>query len=393
MTSDAVLHVAAVGDPTVPPIPHAHAVRSEGTVVAIARDDHAYASVHERATRLAFAERIAAIKGLDFRGAYVAGEAYQQPVYFVPNDTLADMREAQALGITGPHDLFGGVVPYPFVLTKAITHPLVHADAARPAGWSNDFAAHVAGAVLTGFTAFSREDARAAGCALLRLGAVRVKPVRATGGRGQHVVGDADALLRCLDDMDDAELATHGVVLEENLTDPVTFSVGQVVVGGLTATYHGTQCLTRDRHGEPVYGGSDLWLVRGGFDALLATRPPFDVRLAIDQARLYHDAVVDCFPGFFTSRLNYDVARGRGPLGQWRSGVLEQSWRVGGATGAELAALELFHRHPERDRVHVRCVEVHGDPGVLPPDAVIYYQGEVPNVGMLTKYTRIDPPC
>ncbi|WP_369335873.1 hypothetical protein [Halomonas sp. ND22Bw] len=41
----------------------------------------------------------------------------------------------------------------------------------------------------------------------------------------------------------------------------------------------------------------------------------------------------------------------------------------------------------------MRCVEVHGDPGVLPPDAVIYYQGEVPNVGMLTKYTRIDPPC
>jgi len=363
-----------------------------GSVVAMARDPHAYASVHERATRAAFAERIAALKGLAYRGDHDASQPYDRPLYFVPSDTIADMQEAHALGITGPHDLFGGVVPHPFVLTKAITHPLVHADAARPVGWSDDFAAHVAGAVLTGFTAFSREDARAAGCALLRLGAVRVKPVRATGGRGQQVVADAAALMRCLAPMPDAELAEHGVVLEENLVDPVTFSIGQVVVGGLTVTYHGTQRLTPDLRGDQVYGGSDLWLVRGGFDALLATRPPFDIRLAIDQARLYHDAVTECFAGFFTSRLNYDVARGRGPLGQWRSGVLEQSWRVGGATGAELAALELFHEDPGRGRAHVRCIEVYGNAD-LPQDAAIYYRGEVPGIGMLTKYTVTDPAC
>lgn len=388
----AAIFVATPGGPFVP-ASDALAAQRTGSVVVMSRDDTAYASVHERATRMAFAERIAALKGLDFRGEYAPGERYERPLYFVPSDTLADAQEAQALGITGPHDLFGGVVPHPFVLTKAITHPLVQTNAARPAGWSDEFAAHVAGAVLTGFTAFSLADARAAGGALLRLGAVRVKPVRATGGRGQVVVTDTDALLRCLDAMAQDELSAHGVVLEENLTDPVTFSIGQVVVGGFTATYHGTQCLTQDRRGQAVYGGSDLWLVRGGFDTLLATRPPFDVRLAIDQARLYHDAVAECFAGFFTSRLNYDVARGRGPLGQWRSGVLEQSWRVGGATGAELAALEFFHRHPERDRVHVRCVEVHGDVPALPPDAAVYYQGEVPNVGMLTKYTLIDPAC
>jgi hypothetical protein len=374
------------------PAPVSAASVAPGSVVAMARDPRAYASVHERATRAAFAQRIAALKGLAYRGEHDPAQPYDRPVYFVPSDTLADVQEAHALGITGPHDLFGGVVPHPFVLTKAITHPLVHADAARPAGWSDDFAAHVAGAVLTGFTAFSLEDARAAGCALLRLGAVRVKPVRATGGRGQQVVGVAAELMHCLESMADAELAEHGVVLEENLVDPVTFSIGQVLVGGLTVTYHGTQRLTSDPRGEQVYGGSDLWLVRGGFDALLATRPPFDVRLAIDQARLYHDAVVECFPGFFTSRLNYDVARGRGPLGQWRSGVLEQSWRVGGATGAELTALELFRGQPDRDRAHVRCVEVYGDADI-PQDAAIYYRGEVPEVGLLTKYTLTDPAC
>ena len=389
MTRDALL-VADAGPPIAP---DACVTQNSGSVVALSLDERAYASVHECATRLAFAERIAALKGLAFHGKYSAASSYERPVYFVPSDTIASAHQAHALGITGPHDLFGGVVPHPFVSTKAITHPLVHPDAACPRGWSQAFAAHVAGAVLTGFTAFSREDARAAGGALLRLGAVRVKPVRETGGRGQQVVTDVQTLSQCLAAMDEAELNAHGLVLEENLADPVTFSIGQVVVGGLTATYHGTQCLTRDRRGHAVYGGSDLWLVRGGFDALLATRPPFDVRLAIDQARLYHDAVGECFPGFFTSRLNYDVARGRGPLGQWRSGVLEQSWRVGGATGAELAALELFHHHPERDRVHARCVEVHGDPAPLPPQAQVYFQGEVPDVGWLTKYTLIDSAC
>ena len=391
MSPPAILAAPAVSASSPSMAPGAKPTAS-GSVVAMARDALNYASVHERATRAAFAARIAALKGLDYRGEHDPAAAYDRPLYFVPSDTIADTQEAQALGITGPHDLFGGVVPHPFVLTKAITHPLVHAHAARPAGWSDDFASHVAGAVLTGFTAFSREDARAAGCALLRLGAVRVKPVRATGGRGQQVVTDATELMRCLEPMPDAELAEHGIVLEENLVDPVTFSIGQVVVGGLTVTYHGTQRLTPDHRGEPVYGGSDLWLVRGGFDALLATRPPFDVRLAIDQARLYHDAVAECFAGFFTSRLNYDVARGRGPLGQWRSGVLEQSWRVGGATGAELAALELFRDQPERDRAHVRCVEVYGD-AELPADAALYYRGDVPDIGLLTKYTVTDPAC
>ena len=65
-----------------------------------------------------------------------------------------------------------------------------------------------------------------------------------------------------------AELARDGLVLEENLVDVTTHSVGQVRVAELVASYHGTQRLTSDNHGEQVYGGSDLLVVRGGFDAL-----------------------------------------------------------------------------------------------------------------------------
>ena len=67
-------------------------------------------------------------------------------------------------------DLFGGVVPQPFVETKAITHPLVRPDAVAPVGWSRDFGTQVKGSVLAGYSAFSLEDARDAGRRLLHEG-------------------------------------------------------------------------------------------------------------------------------------------------------------------------------------------------------------------------------
>lgn len=365
------------------------ALMHPGGVVAWGISDRNYAAAHECATREGFARRLAAIKNFDYAGVHAGGREYPMPTYFVPSDTLGSA-QAQAVGIDGVHDLFGGVVPDPFIATKAITHPVFDAHAARPEGWNPEFGERVAGAVLTGFSAFSLDDARRAGRSLLGAGAVRVKPVRATGGRGQMVARDAHALDDCLDAMDSAEIALHGVVLEENLASPDTFSVGQIVVDRHIVTYHGTQRMTRDSRGEEVYGGSDLTLVRGGFDALLAIGLPAELRLAIDQARLYHDAVIGCFPGFFTSRTNYDIARGRGAMGQWRSGVLEQSWRVGGATGAELAALELFCNEPDRQMVRVSCFERHGDFD-LPAGAGIYYSGVDPQVGRLTKYTLIEP--
>jgi hypothetical protein len=98
--------------------------------------------------------------------------------------------------------------------------------------------------------------------------------------------------------MDEADIAAHGLVIEENLERPATYSVGQVIVERMVVSYYGQQRLTRDGAGEEVYGGSDLTLVRGDFEALLADAglsPP--LRHAIDQARRYHRAVVDCYPG------------------------------------------------------------------------------------------------
>lgn len=346
-----------------------------------------HASLHEQETRAAIARRVAVLKGCPFIEE-IPQALWTKRTYLVPSDTLV-APAVQRLNLFGEDDLLGGVVPYAFVATKAISHPLVSAEAAAPEGWSPHLASLLDSAVLPGYAAFSRQDAQDAAEKLLALGPVRVKPVGETGGRGQTVVRDVAALTTCLTVLDNAGLLEQGVVLEHNLTQVDTLSVGQVRVAGTLASYYGTQLLTPDNRGALAYGGSDLVVVRGDFHALLATLPPGPFRKAVDQALAYDAAVRSCFPGFFASRINYDVAQGLDAQGQWRSGVLEQSWRIGGATGAEVAALEAFHADPRLRSVRASGTEKYGPLEPVPPSATMYFQGEDPEVGLLTKYALV----
>ena len=379
-------------------LPSAHSVQSPsdvraaadraGCVVALTADHRRYDSDHEHATRAEAARRLAMLKGVAFRGEYKRNAPREAPTYFVPSDTLtADA--ADALGVSTEDDIFGGVVPHAFVGTKVITHPLVYESAAKPRGWNPGFAQRVAGGVLRGYSAFSCDEALIAGKRLLDEGEARVKPACATGGRGQTVVRNVAALEHCVGRIRDEELREHGLVLEENLTEPVaTLSVGQVVVGGLRASYHGVQRLTRNNHGHMVYGGSDLTLVRGGFDALLALNLAPNVRLAIEQSRDYHEAAKDCFPGFFASRINYDVTQGLSTGGELRSRMLEQSWRMGNATGAEIAGLECFRDRRDCRQVRASCFEVYGT-SEAPRGATVYFRGIDKKAGELVKYAAV----
>lgn len=337
-----------------------------------------------------FARRLAVLKGYDAGGLYDPARSYPSHLYFVPSITLVSSEAAQ-LGIRGTDDLFGGVVPHAFVATKAISHPLFSPSAVSIPGWNPGFAARVGDAVLAGYTAFDLDDALQAGLRLLERGPLRIKPVRATGGHGQSIAGDATALQCLLERADRREVRCHGLVLEEDLAAVRTFSVGQVSVAGLTASYFGFQRLTPNNHGQQVFGGSDLTLVRGGMGELLALDPAPEIRHAVDQAQRYDEAVRACFAGFFASRINYDIAFGRDASGRPRCGVLEQSWRVGGATGAELAALEVFRNHPDCRRVCASSVEIYGEDAQLPARANVHFRGVDPKAGHLTKYTLVEP--
>jgi Protein of unknown function (DUF3182) len=345
---------------------------------------------HEKLTGVAIAQRLAALKRCEFAGEYDDTRDCGSPVYFVPADTVTAVRAA-SLGIRSAQDLFGGVVPYRFVATKSISHPLVHAAAHAPRGWSSAFAERVRSAVLPGFSAFTLHDAQRAGMLLLKRGSVRMKPAWGVGGRGQVVLTDPAMLREALEAMNPAQVATQGLVLEQNLDDTVVYSIGEVQVGTLRGAYFGRQRATTDNHGATVYGGSELVMTRGGLPALFHLDLDPNVRLAIDQACAYEVAVSACFPGWFASRRNYDVLLGRDAQGKWRSGVLEQSWRIGGASPAETAALAAFDADASQRIVRAICAEVYGDRPAVPAHATVYFRGVEERRGPLTKYSLVEP--
>jgi hypothetical protein len=361
-----------------------------GSVVQYANTTTNRPGSHESLSRKWVAGRLAALKDYDDAGEYDATARYAGHLYFVPADTLISVETAHELAIRTEDDLFGGVVPYPFVAMKTLTHPLVDAQAHAPEGWSHEFGRRVQDAVLLGYAAFTIEDARRGGERLLKAGPARVKQSRGVGGRGQILVTRTTELDAALDEMEPKELARYGIVIEQNLEEVTTFSVGQVRVSDLRATYCGTQCMTTANDGQPVYGGSKLLVVRGDFDALLGLDLTQEVRFAVQQAIQYDAAVGEAYPGWLASRRNYDIARGCDPGGKWRSGVLEQSWRVGGASAAEVVALEAFRADPGLRAVRASTVEVHGA-CTPPPHAIVYFEGNDERVGPLTKYTVVEP--
>ena len=346
---------------------------------------------HEAMVHRDIAMRIADFLDVPFQGMFDPKQHAALRCYYVPDATIVGRTLRESLGIQDEQDLFGGYAEYDFMPTKAISHGLLSPQAAQPEGWSTEFSARVAGTTLPGFTAFSPADVREAARILLEKNRlIRLKPVHATAGRGQVVVRKLEELEPALAAHDPAELRDCGMVLEAQLDDVLTYSVGQFRLPGLTASYIGTQCLTRDNAGEEVYGGSRLCIRRGGFQELLRLEMDEEARRAVEMAAAYDAAADACYPEFFASRRNYDVAAGIGAHGQRLIGVLEQSWRIGGASRAEIAAMEVFAADADCTCLWAETLELFGSESSAPPNAIETFSGEDTDLGMIRKYVTVE---
>lgn len=354
--------------------------------LVVAYPRRANASEHEIASQEALASRLAALLGRRFKPDYRPSRHRDEPPpYYVPDRTLIGLARAARLGITRAADLYGGVAPHSFVAGKSITHGLPDPRAKAPKAWVADLADALRDVVLTGYTAFTQQDAETAGMRLLKQGRLRIKPPDATAGRGQVVVRNAAELRTALAHQSAAGMRRLGLVLEEDLEDVATYSVGWARVGKMEISYVGTQSLTPDNAGVPVYGGSELRLARGGFDALRALDLDPRERQAVDMACRYDTAVSTAYPQLFASRRNYDVAFGRNASGQDRAGVLEQSWRAGGASLAELAAMQAFALSPSMASVRAATRERYGRDAPQPIPQHLVFHGEDSAVGHISK--------
>lgn len=337
------------------------------------RDPHEVAVLHCAAGRLAEL----------FGARPVAAAAAPPPCgrYWIPSSTLS-RREAAALGISDGSQLWGGIVPAGYVATKLVSHPRPGRRAAAPKGWIDIIG--LEDCTLPGWSVFSRADALAAGAELLRGGPVRVKPPRERGGRGQRVVRSEEELGNWLDAASPQALE-EGLVLERDLVESTTYSVGfSVLPGGHRIAYVGTQRTVITPQGVAAYGGSRLEVVRGTFADLEATLRPGKPRAAVQAASRY-DAVMRHAYGVVATRCNYDVIAGVDRLGRRHLGVLEQSWRFGGASMAELLAIERFTRMPGLQRVVAETVETFAGERV-PAEAVMAWRGDARSP---CKYARI----
>lgn len=362
--------------------------RNSPAKLVVAHSTRPSAPQHEVETNQALARWLAQILGWEFGGSYDPERHSGRNLYLVPTQTLVGPAQALKLGIKGPEDLWGGYVDHDFICTKAISHGLPSKDAFIPEGWSQLFSERVRTVVLEGLSVFALEDARPAATHLLRSGPVRLKPVHACAGRGQEVLENIDQFDAILARPNAAKLFTEGVVLEQDLRDVITHSVGQSFIGDHVFSYCGDQYLTEDGQGEAVYGGSNLLVVQGYYEDLLALDLPDDIRLAIEQAQTFDNAADEAYPGFYASRRNYDIAQGLDSEGKQRSGVLEQSWRMGGASSAEVAALQSFIKHPDLRVIRVSSVETYTDQA-LPADAIEVYRGPAENSAFLLKYVTV----
>ncbi|MBU8977634.1 DUF3182 family protein [Lysobacter sp. MMG2] len=361
-----------------------------GCVVELLR--RARRTEHEAATGRWIGERLAGLLGYEYGGVHAPdtdADAAPPERYFLPDSTLSTA-DARALHIHGPEQLLGGVVPHPFVATKSITHRLVDGARVVPVGWSHALGAALDEVTLPGFAAFSVDDVARAAKQLFEQGLpARIKRADGIGGVGQSVATDRKTLDAALAHLDVDCLERLGAVVELNLKPVKTYSVGTVAVGEQRIAYFGMQRLTRNRHGVAVYGGSSLACLRGGLEDVMATLQDEAERRVLRCAIRYDAEVSRAYPEFFASRRNYDVALGVDPSGVPRTGVLEQSWRIGGATPAEILALEAMHRDPRLSQVHVSTHETY-ELIDAPLGAQVYFHGEDPAVGPMTKYAVLD---
>ncbi len=357
-----------------------------GIVIVLRGNTGEYIDDHVRARNIAVARHIASIKGYTFCHSVRRPPEEANP-YFVPHTTLVDPAFARQLGIRSEKDLFGGIVVCPYQATKTLAHTLVGAHAERPAHWCATFAEAVKPLVLPGYSAFCTRDLAEAVSILLEHGDVRLKRALGSGGEGQFVVRDRGDAAAVAAQVPAWEIKNYGVVVESNLRNTTTISVGTSCINDLTISYVGIQRKTTSNSGGLVYGGSDLTFVRGGLDTLLALPVSSSWKTAILQGSLYNSHADKL--GAIISRRNYDICQGYDAQGQFHSGVTEQSWRIGGASTIEVMALDIFKNDPTAVEVRASSYSAFGRNAQIPTNAVMYYDGIDHKYGPMKVYSVV----
>lgn len=331
----------------------------------------------------------------------------------LPHETVVGQKEREKFKIESNTDVIGGWVSHGFLATKAIMHPAIDAQAQVPEGWNEsntqEFASAVKDHTLPGYSAFNWNDI-VYGWVLLKNQYpnedIRIKKNAEAGGLGQKVIHSYEELVAFAASINEEELSNSGVVLEVNLVDAdpriITGSVGSLEINGIKLSYLGSQRIDPNPgEGKESYLGSDLIVTRGTMADLVNLPDDFisedheyndKLRKMATSAHHFDAATTDILNGnVIASRRNYDVLWGKGEKDQSGEakeyyGVVDQSWRVGGATGAELIAACIFQS--EQNAVAVKASTYHVfEDEPIPEGAVVFVENYDGDDGPKNIYT------
>jgi hypothetical protein len=258
--------------------------------------------------------------------------------YQIPSSTIT-LSEAERRGVRSVDDLYGvaiGVNDIPG--SKVSLHRVIGSS---PHGYSRSVANSLTerGLVLPGYSVFNIESAQLAFQALHNDDySVRLKDPRQSDSGGQWVVECETDLLDVLQRL--PELGTHGVVLESNLSDTSTLSMGSVIIDGVCYSFLARQFDVKHL-GKTRFGGGQVTFYQCELSDLADNVDDEYLKVAIEKASSAHDVFSQYEP--IASRFSYDVLTGVASNGNMLSGVSDQTFRVGGYTPAEVLAIERLH--------------------------------------------------
>ncbi len=312
----------------------------------------------------ALAQYLASITGRIFAGEIFSPRRLGSGDYLLPHKPIS-LEEGRQFGIINPDQIFGAVIE-PIYAEKSIFHKTVPNAKFVPSKFPHEFATFLndKGIVLIGYTAFSIEDVEKAYDLITDAGyAVRVKHPLGSSSTKQFRAKSKKQVLDFVRSEEVATLRKFGMILEVNLLNPNDkradvegFSGGWTQLEGNIYSYLGRQMFaetgTTDR-----YIGTRLQMVRGSVDNLGEVADSLVYQDVYRQLEKVAEAT-KLLPYLIGSRMNFDFIYG---VREGIDGIIldespsvyvvEQSFRVGGASGAELVGIEYLKNNHEEASV------------------------------------------
>ncbi len=309
---------------------------------------------------------IATICDLPFQGFVPIDEPLPPNHYIVVSKSI-DLKTARNLGIDSPADFYGLAVDSLPQVGKSILHRTTSLK--TPPFYNPNFADKVKDAVLPGFACFTKDDALKTYQQFGHNGFdLRLKSPSESDGNGQYRIENIEHIEQLLSNEDET-ISKEGIILEANLHQPKTISVGSATFGDQTISFLAHQKNdSPDQFGQSKYlGAKDITVVKGPLPELF-NLPDLsgEEHLALKKAAKF-DAVYRQILNPLASRLSYDVVLGLDNHDKLLAGVTDITGRVGGTCPGLMIACLAMNNDPSIQTVFAE-VTLNYDPAISLPE-------------------------